>query len=158
MNIFYTHRLPHKCAQEHCDKHVVKMILEYAQLLSTAHHVIDGIYARPDIYAKTHTNHPSAVWVRQSVEHYGYVRDLMMALGDEYFHRYGKVHKTIREVAPALMLPPYGMAMNDGWTQPPQCMPDEYKSQITEVSYQRYIRYEKGHFAKWTNREAPSWF
>ena len=158
MNIFYTNTNPAYAAQEHCDKHVVKMIVEYAQLLSTAHHVIDGDAARPDLYRTTHKNHPSAVWVRQSVEHYGYVRDLLLALGEEYTRRYGKVHKTMRDIAPALILPPHGMAMNDGWTNPPQCMPDEYKRPSTVAAYRAYIRGAKRHFAKWTNRTAPSWF
>ena len=43
MNIFYLHNDPQIAAQMHCDKHVVKMILEYAQLLSTAHHELDGV-------------------------------------------------------------------------------------------------------------------
>ena len=158
MNIFYTNTNPNIAAQDHCDRHVVKMIVECAQLLSTAHHVIDGIYARPDLYRITHKNHPSAVWVRQSAEHYGYVSDLLMALGDEYTHRYGKVHKTMREVAPALILPPHGLAMNDGWTPPPQCMPDEYKRSNPVDAYREYIRSAKRHFAKWTNRAAPHWF
>ena len=42
MNIFYLHNDPRTCAEMHLDKHVVKMILEYAQLLSTAHRVING--------------------------------------------------------------------------------------------------------------------
>ena len=92
MNIFYTHHLPSECARDHCDKHVLKMTIEYAQLLSSAHHVIDGDNARDGIYRLTHKNHPSAVWVRQSVEHYGFVRDLLFRLGGEYYHRYGKSH------------------------------------------------------------------
>ena len=42
MNIFYLHENPEICAEYHCDKHVVKMILETAQMLSTAHRIIDG--------------------------------------------------------------------------------------------------------------------
>ena len=158
MNIFYTSSSPRIAAQEHCDKHVVKMIIEYAQLLSTAHHVIDGDSARSDIYRVTHKNHPSAVWVRESVEHYGYVVSLLEELGNEYTHRYGKTHKTIREVLPALLLPPKRMPMDGGWTPPPQCMPDEYKRPLVTAAYRNYIRSAKRPFAKWTNRQAPAWF
>ena len=42
MNLFYLHDNPKDCANMHVDKHCVKMILEYAQLLSTAHRVLDG--------------------------------------------------------------------------------------------------------------------
>ena len=158
MNIFYLDTNPINAAQQHCDKHVVKMIVEYAQLLSTAHHVIDGDAARPDIYRVTHKNHPSAVWVRQSVEHYGYVRDLLMALGEEYTRRYGRVHKTMREVAPALILPPHGMALNDGWTPPPQCMPEEYHRAHPVQAYRAYYRGDKARFARWTNADIPHWW
>ena len=72
MNIFYLDRDPAKCAAMHCDKHVVKMILEYAQLLSTAHRVLDGDQNADSqgFYKATHKNHPSAVWVRESWAHY----------------------------------------------------------------------------------------
>lgn len=42
MNVFALDRDPYISASYHCDKHVVKMIVEYAQLLSTAHRVLDG--------------------------------------------------------------------------------------------------------------------
>ena len=72
MNIFYLHDDPVTCAKMHCDKHVVKMIVEYAQLLSTAHHVCDG---EPKIhcYKATHKNHPSAVWARANKHNYNYL-------------------------------------------------------------------------------------
>lgn len=158
MNIFYTNPDPIECARDHCDKHVVKMIIEYAQLLSTAHHVIDEHEARQDIYRVTHKNHPSAVWVRQSVEHYGFVSDLLAALGEEYTYRYGKVHKTMREVAPKLTLPPKRMPLNGGWTPPPQCMPDEYKCTDAVEAYRSFYRGSKAAFAKWTKRIPPIWF
>ena len=43
MNIFYLDNHVSRCAEMHNDKHCIKMILEYAQLLSTAHRVIDGV-------------------------------------------------------------------------------------------------------------------
>jgi hypothetical protein len=90
MNIFYLHSNPRTCAEMHVDKHCVKMILEYAQLLSTAHRVLDGVpatghsrsgrkhttytltnhYNNEILYAATHINHPSAIWVRQSKQNY----------------------------------------------------------------------------------------
>jgi hypothetical protein len=42
MNIFYLDKDPIKAAEYSCDKHVVKMILESAQMLCTAHRVLDG--------------------------------------------------------------------------------------------------------------------
>ena len=67
MNIFYLHKDPKTCAEMHCDKHVVKMVLEYAQLLSTAHRVLDGDEwaDKAQLYKATHKNHPSAIWARE---------------------------------------------------------------------------------------------
>ena len=58
MNIFYLDKLPDDCAEMHCDRHTVKMVLEYAQMLSTAHRILDGDDVHPDLYKITHKNHP----------------------------------------------------------------------------------------------------
>ena len=42
MNIFVLDEDPTIAAQMQCDKHVVKMIVESAQMLSTAHRMLDG--------------------------------------------------------------------------------------------------------------------
>ena len=117
MNIFYLDHHTQRCANQHCDKHVVKMIIEYAQLLSTAHRVIDGIpyddrtangrrikrwkmVKNPNmentLYKAAMVNHPSAIWVRQSSKHYKWLYNLFMHLCVEYTRRYGKIHSTER--------------------------------------------------------------
>jgi hypothetical protein len=93
MNIFYLDRDPIEAARLQCDRHVVKMILETAQLLSTAHNELDGGQIA---YKSTHKNHPSAVWARASAENYYWLQRHLGALGHEYFRRYGRVHKTIQ--------------------------------------------------------------
>ena len=90
MNIFYIDESPVQAARWMVDKHVVKMILESAQLLSTAHRVLDGmevIVVNPDtnrkgkrwilpdaregkLYKATHMNHQSAIWCRESIQNY----------------------------------------------------------------------------------------
>ena len=98
MNIFYLNKSFRQTAKDHCDKHVVKMILETAQLLSTAHRVLDGDeYAdRVNLYKATHKNHPSAVWVRSNKEAYDWTYMLLVQLCKEYTKRYNKEHKTAR--------------------------------------------------------------
>jgi hypothetical protein len=98
MNLFYLHRDAYEAARLQCDKHVVKMILETAQMLSTAHVELDG---QQVAYKATHKNHPSTVWVRSQCRHYAGLSAYDGA-GREYTRRYGKVHKTIREHAKAL--------------------------------------------------------
>ena len=161
MNIFYLHHYPKIAASMHCDKHCVKMILETAQLLSTAHRELDGDgYADvTGMYKSTHKNHPSAVWVRTSRKHYRWAYDLFVELCKEYTHRYGKVHKTEQKLMSVLKNYPDNCP-NVAWSQPPQCMPDQYKQHpnFAVKAYRDYIVNEKISFAtKYTNREAPSW-
>jgi hypothetical protein len=141
MNIFYLSRDPEEAASMHIwPKHTVKMILESAQLLSTAHHVLDGDGSGP--YKKTHTNRPSAVWVRESALNYGYVYELMMALGEEYTAKTGKTHKTISDHADTLKLLPKNIPMID-FQDPPQCMPDEYKADDAVEGYHNYYEFKR---------------
>jgi hypothetical protein len=113
MNIFYLDQDPNIAARAMTDKHCVKMILESAQLLSTAHRVLDGTpitrlsksgaklkrYDHPlPIYQATHINHPSAVWVRESSANYEWLYAHFLALCVEYTRRYDKVHRSYREL------------------------------------------------------------
>ena len=186
MNIFYLNNDPKLCAEMHLDKHVVKMILEYAQLLSTAHRVLDGTVStrlsksgrkqqyyplageRDNfLYSATHVNHPSAVWVRYSYENYEWLYKLFIALLDEYTHRYGRIHATARLID-ALHTPPIHIPKGIGFTEPTPAMPNEVKV-LREVatdryeidsikSYHKYYIHNKVHIAKWTKREIPLWY
>jgi hypothetical protein len=104
MNIFYLHTDPVISAQAMTNKHVVKMILESAQLLSTAHHVLDG--DNNLLYKKTHVNHPSNIWTRESVDNYNWLYQHFIALCEEYTKRYGKIHMTQTKLANMLKTPP----------------------------------------------------
>jgi hypothetical protein len=163
-------------AQALVDKHVVKMILESAQLLSTAHRVLDGIeiegksqtgrkakrWILPDaregiIYTATHINHPSAVWCRTSVRNYDWLVDHFYALMREYTHRYGKTHKCYGEISYMLQSPPHKLKAWD-WTEMPSCMAEEYIiSDNPIINYRNYYREGKKNLHKWTNRQPPEW-
>ena len=151
MNIFYLDHDPVSCAKLHCDKHVVKMVLEYAQLLSTAHHVA-GSWKEP-MYKPTHINHPSAIWARKSENNYKWLYSLFLATCDEYTHRYGKIHKTdskLREVLKAV--PTSGQG---GFTQPTQAMPNECKRSCSIEAYRIYYREHKSGIATYKKRDVP---
>ena len=174
MNIFYLHKEPEVSARLHCDKHVVKMIIEYAQMLSTAHRMVDGEqyyglskngrriarWRHPNsnlenvLYKASHINHPSDVWVRENAIQYQYMYDLFVALCDEYTYRYGKVHMTDSKLRDVLNNIPDNMPLGD-WREPPQAMPDDVKSESSLDAYHKYYREYKKSFAKWTNREVP---
>jgi hypothetical protein len=176
MNLFFVHPTPKTCAEMHHDKHVVKMILEYAQILSTAHRVLDGeIYTElskngrkikrwklPDdrddtMYKATHVNHPSTVWGRKSVNNYNWLYCLFIECCKEYTYRYGKVHKTEKLLAQVLLIPPSNIPDGLPFTYPPQCMPDEYKSFDTIEAYRTFYIAEKLKQSKYTKRNYPEW-
>ena len=127
MNIFYLDKDPVKAAQYQYNKHVVKMILESAQMLCTAHHHYaeelgyDNSYIP---YKKAHYNHPSTIWTRQNSRNYYWLYHHMLALGDEYTKRYNKTHLTISKCWQPLQFVPKGMPLGGPITQPPQAMPD----------------------------------
>lgn len=175
MNIFYLDSNVAKCAEYHNDKHVVKMILEYAQLLSTAHRVLDGkeyidassgrkikrwrledTSLEAQLYKATHINHPSAVWVRQSNNNYTWLMCLFQSLLMEYTHRYGKMHSCNRLVY-WLRKPPVNIPVGYK-TQPTPAMPDEYKVPDSVQSYRNYYLGAKNNMAKWKNRPIPEWW
>ena len=142
-----------QCAEQHCDKHVVKMILEYAQLLSTAHRIHDE---NPKVYKKAFINHPSTIWARSSSANYKWLSMLFFYLCQEYTHRYGKVHYTDSLLRELLRTPPVNIE-EKGLTEIPQAMPDDVKGDDSILAYRNYyIKYKKD-FAKWTNRETPTW-
>lgn len=177
MNIFYLSYDPVTCAQEHVDKHVVKMIVEYAQLLSTAHRVIDGFpyydfskngrkvkrfkldQPRESVlYKACHINHPSAVWTRSSTSHYNWLYKLYEQCCIEYTRRYGKFHST-EQLKGYLCYPPRNLP-DKGWTDPPPAMPDKYKIPGNSIqSYRNYYIGDKISFAKWKSpAKMPLWF
>ena len=140
MNIFYLDKDPVKAAKYQYNKHVVKMILESAQMLCTAHHHFNNGDNVP--YKKAHYNHPSTIWVRDNCENYAWLYRHMMALGKEYTKRYGKTHLTITKCSEPLGKSPPDMPWF-GFTQPPQCMPDEYKNKCSVQAYWNYYIGEK---------------
>ena len=175
MNIFYLDTDPVKSAELHCDKHVVKMIIEYAQLMSTSHRVLDGdLYEDRTannhrikrwrlsdsnmenvLYKASHINHPSNIWIRSSDSHYQFVYAMFVALCNEYTHRYGRTHLTEEKLKDILQHLPNNIASAD-FVEPPQAMPDDVKTSNAVDAYQNYYRVYKKDFAKWTARMTPS--
>ena len=157
MNVFYLDSDPATCARYHVDKHCVKMILEYAQLLSTAHHVLDGeTLLTPHLYKATHRNHPSAVWVRQSKANYQWLYSLLEELSIEYTYRYSKVHATTRLFS-LLQYAPDNISDQE-FTQPTPAMPEEYKIAGNSLeSYRLYYNNDKQRMFAWKNRNTPDW-
>jgi hypothetical protein len=144
MNIFYLDKCPYKAAELQYNKHVVKMILESAQMLCTAHHHYNLFADVP--YKKAHYNHPSTIWCRQNKNHYRWLYNHMIALGEEYTDRYGKEHMSITKCKGPLFT--YPLDIPEGkFEQPPQCMPDEYKDKCSIQAYWNYYIGDKKQIA-----------
>lgn len=181
MNLFILDENPIKAAQLQCDKHVVKMIIESAQMLSTAHRMLDGyVEKRPSksgkriinywvhpkpimeerLYKAVHHNHPCTVWTMQTDGNYHWHYDHFIALLDEYTHRYNKEHSTAKLTETLLQPPrniprgkltPFALAMKNE----PQCIHEGDPVR----SYQEYYQTKQDRFKMaWTNRDIPEWF
>jgi len=145
MNIFILDTNPDIAASMQCDKHVVKMVLETAQILST-------ICGGP--YKPTHANHPCVQWAQANQTNFKWLRRHGLALSAEYTLRYGKIHKcesVIRSARPPSTLP-------IGISPFVQCMPDQFKDKDPVVAYRKYY-HSKASFATWNkDREPPYWW
>lgn len=146
MNIFVLNEDPVLAAKDQCNKHVIKLVLETAQLLCTA--VIETGGTAP--YRATHKNHPCAIWARETKANFNWLRRHGLALAAEYTYRYGKTHKSesvIEELSddtiPDGLLTSFALAM-----------PDECKVAGDAVaSYRNYYRTSKAAIATWHRTE-----
>ena len=160
MNIFYFYDCPKKSAQAQPDKMLVKMPLETAQMLCTAHRELDGDdYAdEVGLYKRAYWNHPCTIWARSGVINYAWLYKHFLALGKEYKYRYGSFHASITKLKDALYFHPDNIEDKEGMTTLAQAMPEEYKDEDPIVAYRNYCINEK-HYAKWERgRGKPTWW
>lgn len=156
MNIFYLDQDPKKAAEYHNDKHVIKMLLETAQLLCTCQ-VFFGNEDK-ELYRVTHVNHPSSIWVRESADNYRWTYELFVELQKQYGWRYGKIHMSYRKLRDILMIPPPEIP-EIGLTPVRLAMPDVYRTSDPVESYRKYYNEEKARFSAWTlPATVPHWF
>lgn len=182
MNIFFVDRDPVIAAKMLCDSHVVKMILESAQMLCTAHRVLDGVESEartksgrrqkvwnfPDpksakqklLYKAAYVNHPCTVWVRYSEETYSWLFQHFCQLLEEYKLRYNREHACTKLLPVFVFLPWHFIAAEKkGWIDPPACMPIMYIDPTDIVqSYRTYYIEGKRHLHTWgAPRRPPDW-
>jgi hypothetical protein len=154
MNIFVLDTDPYAAARMMCDKHVVKMVLETGQILSTVHRAHGSDDDR--LYRTTHQHHPCTVWAGASRLNYKWVVDHFTALALEYNHRYGRNHKTWSDLFSVVEHCPAGIT-HDDQTPFALAMPDEYKTDCPVQSYRNYYMGEKMNMLVYTNRAVPDW-
>jgi hypothetical protein len=161
MNIFYLDENVKTCAEYHCDKHVVKMIVESTQILSTVLRSFD--YDYEFLYKSTHVNHPCVIWTRHSYKNFTFLLDLALMLCIEYTKRYGKTHsceEIIYRIAIECFDDSFKLNFKEqAFTEPAQCMPIQYRIDGNPIqAYRNYYINEKSSFAKWKLNNIPYWF
>lgn len=159
MNIFILSLVTKLCAKYHCDKHVIKMLLETTQLLCSAHIVLDDINDIDGcrLYKLTHKNHPCAIWTRESSENYAWLYNLFCDLCKEYTYRYNKIHLCEKKLKMVLNFFPDNIKVGT-MTPFKLAMPDEYKKDDPVESYREYYIKSKKNICKWKYTETPEWF
>ena len=176
MNVFVLDKNPREAARQHCDKHVVKMIIESAQMLSTAHRMLDGTEGRRPsstgktmsrywelsderenkLYKAVHMKHPCTLWTMESSENYHWHWQLFNALCDEYIYRYKKVHKTDELLRGRLLFPQKNIPYKS-LTDFRQAIFEDCKGPDAVEAYRKYY-HAKTFKMVWTNREVPAWY
>lgn len=152
MNIFVLSQDPKKAAQMQCDKHVVKMVLETAQLLCSPFEKGKAPYKR------SHYNHPSSIWARTSKENYQWLIDHGLELCKEYSYRYGRIHKSEDIIRWCQKNMKYLSFPMKGRTPFVQVMNPKYKGKNAVSAYRKYYVHEKRNIAYWSKREIPKWW
>lgn len=152
MNIFMLDEDVVKNAQYHCDKHLIKQILEYTQILCTV--VNENGFIAP--YRSTHKNHPCTKWAEENLSNWLYLQELVRVLNEEFKFRNGHLvdHKSAL-VARNLPKPNLKLAPMTPFVL---CMPDDCKIGNDPVkSYRNYYNTHKRHLFSWKNRDTPNW-
>lgn len=181
MNIFILSEDPVQSAILQCDKHVVKMILESAQMLSSVHRMLDGTLTKmpsksgktmvkawlldeprdAKLYKAVHIGHPCTVWTTESLENYDWHYKHFEALSLEYTYRYGKQHKSWVDLGeilatapnniPKIGQTPFKLAMGAA----PECINES----DPVGSYRAFYQTKQDRFKMvWSKRDIPEWF
>jgi len=159
VNIFYFDECPTISAEAQPDKMLVKMPLETAQMLCTAHRELDGDEwaDKQGLYKRAYWNHPCTIWARESSSNYSWLYKHFLALGLEYEYRYGRKHASVVKLEEPLSKMPDNIT-HTSLTPLAQAMPEEYKNEDAIIAYRDYCINEK-HYAKWErNRTKPIWW
>jgi hypothetical protein len=157
MNIFVLDKNTSICAQYHSDKHVIKMLLEGTQILSTViYQKNKQQHSALELYRPTHINHPCVKWASESLGNFLWLVSLGDHLTYEYTFRYGKIHKC-QKILDKIYSVPFSIFDKQEKTSFALCMPDKYKTGDPVESYRNYYKNEKKHLLKYTKREIPYW-
>lgn len=180
MNIFVLDLDPKKCAEYHCNSHIVKMITEHNQILGSIAYTARGTQRKRDItpefitkyfkgfprkdednkprpYGIGYTNHPCTKWAAASIQNYMWLCNLTLRMCDEYTHRYGRKHAGEDICRWYYSNMPGSLPMLQ-MTTFAQAMPDDCKDLDVVKAYRNYYINHKARFAKWPDNRVPEWW
>jgi len=152
MNVFILDEDMRKSVIYHPDKHIVKMPIESAQLLSNAFYLTGNMPKK--VYRPSHLNHPINKWVCESLNNWLWLAEYTLLMGDEYTFRYGKRHQSV-EMVKKFTIPELPIL---GMTPFVKCVPQEFKHLDVVEAYRQYFIRDKKHLKKYTKRDIPEWW
>lgn len=183
MNIFVLHEDPKIAAQMHCERHILKMIIEHTQMMAATYYHTIGINRKKEIlenqekvsvlfagfprkdengndkpYMISHVNHPCTVWTRASLSNFNWLLECTKALCEEFTYRYKGIHSVEAIVDWMYQNPP--QIEDIGLTPFAQAMPDFYKSFDATEAYRKYYAFKTSYMkVNWKLEErTPSWW
>ena len=167
MNIFYLDADPSECAKFHFNKHIIKMLTEYIQILCTNIHLLFPNIVKKlldsktiELFKPTHKNHPSVIWARSSVENFKWLLQLAIECGKEHEFRYSpkKSHRSLEKVKYINLFIPFldKVIKENDFFEPPQAMPEVYKNPSSLKAYHNYYNSDlKSHLVFFKKRAIP---
>ena len=182
INIFILDYDMKKNVEAYCDAHIVKMQLESVQMLCTTYWVdrVLGNKTKLSIEEQklvkkiafnlveeqkleyyrpiSNMNHPCAIWIRESLENYLYLKQLTYFMHDEWKKRYKhpatKLHKSVGVLN---ILPDPVNLPNIGLTEFAQAVLPKHKHKDAVTAYRNYYIDTKSKIAKWKT-SPPKWW
>ena len=183
MNIFVLHEDPKIAAQMHCERHILKMIIEHTQMMAATYYHTLGISRKKEIlenqekvstlfsgfprkdengndkpYMISHVNHPCTVWTRTSLSNFNWLLDCTKAMCEEFTYRYKGKHSVEAIIDWMYQNPP--KIEDIGLTPFAQAMPDFYKGSDVTEAYHKYYAFKTTYMkVNWKLEERiPSWW
>lgn len=154
MNIFILDLNPEIAASYLCDKHLVKMPLEAAQIMCSVRHKL-GL--ENSSYKPTHINHPCVNWAAESYMNYHWLFAHGVSICDWYRHVYNKHHKSQDVLVECFRNTKSNLFPIYNQTPFVACMDDLYLQKDIVSSYRCYYKHAKKHMLKYTKRNKPEW-
>lgn len=183
MNIFALDEDPVIAAEMHCDRHVLKMIIEHTQMLTYAYYHTIGIFNRkllienqeiihilfdgfprvdqfgnPKPYGISHYNHPCTKWARECKSNWKWLLDCTISLCNEYEKRWGKVH-SVKKLLDWMQIRIPFLKDSNKITPFAQVVPECFISDDPILSYRKYYAIKNSIMqVKWNYSDSPYWW